>query len=79
MESIGSPLLESIRECEQGNYEQAVSLLYPVRYNITRLGGSDAQVSLSSVIQKKKCVTSVLVVDAKVVNMELSGSCVCVF
>ena len=36
--------MESIRQYEEGNYEEAVNLLYPVRYNITKLGGSDAQV-----------------------------------
>ena len=44
MQIVGVPLLESIREYEEGNYEEAVDLLYPVRYHITKLGGSDAQV-----------------------------------
>ena len=44
MQCVGVPLMESIRQYEEGNYEEAVNLLYPVRYNITKLGGSDAQV-----------------------------------
>ena len=44
MNTVGVSLLESIYEYEEGNYEASVDLLYPVRYHITKLGGSDAQV-----------------------------------
>ena len=44
MNTVGVPLLESIYEYGEGNYKTAVNLLYPVRYHITKLGGSDAQV-----------------------------------
>ena len=46
MQIIGVPLLESMQEYQEGNYEKAVDLLYPVRYEIWRLGGSEAQVSV---------------------------------
>ena len=46
MEIIGVPLLESMQEYQEGNYEKAVDLLYPVRYEMWRLGGSEAQVNL---------------------------------
>ncbi len=36
--------MEAMQQYEEGNYEEAVNLAYPVRYNIPKLGGSDAQV-----------------------------------
>ena len=53
MQCIGVPLMESIRQYEEGNYEEAVNLLYPVRYNITKLGGSDAQVGKVSTLKSQ--------------------------
>ena len=46
MQIIGVPLLESMQKYQEGNYEKAVHLLYPVRYEMWRLGGSEAQVSV---------------------------------
>lgn len=41
--SIGIPLCQAMMEFGQGNYNQAVDLLYPLRYRIVDIGGSDAQ------------------------------------
>ncbi len=44
LKDVGLPLMEAMQQYEEGNYEAAVNLAYPVRYNIPKLGGSDAQV-----------------------------------
>uniref|UniRef100_A0A8C6SYQ8 Tetratricopeptide repeat protein 38 n=1 Tax=Neogobius melanostomus TaxID=47308 RepID=A0A8C6SYQ8_9GOBI len=41
--SIGIPLCQAMMEFNQGNYNQSVELLYPLRYRIVDIGGSDAQ------------------------------------
>uniref|UniRef100_A0A8C6SX90 Tetratricopeptide repeat protein 38 n=1 Tax=Neogobius melanostomus TaxID=47308 RepID=A0A8C6SX90_9GOBI len=43
--SIGIPLCQAMMEFNQGNYNQSVELLYPLRYRIVDIGGSDAQVT----------------------------------
>ncbi|KAF7248254.1 Tetratricopeptide repeat protein 38, partial [Varanus komodoensis] len=40
---LGLPLLQSFVEFEMGNYDKAVELLYPVRYRLVEIGGSNAQ------------------------------------
>ncbi|OPL21188.1 hypothetical protein AM593_04267, partial [Mytilus galloprovincialis] len=40
---VGIPLCEGIVAYEEGNYSKAVELLYPIRYEIIKIGGSDAQ------------------------------------
>ena len=39
----GLPLCEALVAYRTGDYEQAVDLLYPIRYQIRRIGGSHAQ------------------------------------
>lgn len=41
---VGIPLCEGIVAFEDGNFSTAVDLLYPIRYEIARVGGSRAQV-----------------------------------
>ncbi|CAJ1057198.1 tetratricopeptide repeat protein 38 [Xyrichtys novacula] len=41
--SVGVSMCEAMVEYDQGNYNQAVELLYPLRYKIVNIGGSDAQ------------------------------------
>ncbi|XP_039210518.1 tetratricopeptide repeat protein 38 [Crotalus tigris] len=41
--SLGLPLLQAFVESDQGHYDKAVELLYPVRYQVVKIGGSDAQ------------------------------------
>lgn len=41
--SIGVPMCQAMIEYDQGNYNQSVELLYPLRYRIVNIGGSDAQ------------------------------------
>lgn len=40
-------------EYDEGNYTQAFELLYPLRYHIVDIGGSDAQVKSTA----KKIIT----------------------
>nr|XP_020641427.1 tetratricopeptide repeat protein 38 [Pogona vitticeps] len=40
---LGLPLLQAFVEFENGNYDKAVELLYPLRYRIVEIGGSNAQ------------------------------------
>ncbi|XP_038146908.1 tetratricopeptide repeat protein 38 [Cyprinodon tularosa] len=41
--NIGIPMCKAMMEYNQGNYGQAVALLYPLRYQMLGIGGSDAQ------------------------------------
>ncbi|OXB80245.1 UNVERIFIED_CONTAM: hypothetical protein H355_009965, partial [Colinus virginianus] len=41
--SIGLPLCQAFVEFENGNCDKAVDLLYPIRYQLIQLGGSNAQ------------------------------------
>lgn len=41
--SVGVPMCQAMMEYDQGNYQQSVELLYPLRYHIVDIGGSDAQ------------------------------------
>ncbi|XP_072291638.1 tetratricopeptide repeat protein 38 [Eucyclogobius newberryi] len=41
--TVGIPLFQAMMEFNQGNYERSVELLYPLRYRIVDIGGSDAQ------------------------------------
>lgn len=49
-ETVGIPMCQAMLEYNQGNYSQAVELLYPLRYRMVDIGGSDAQVSLKEFI-----------------------------
>ncbi|XP_062839670.1 tetratricopeptide repeat protein 38 isoform X2 [Anolis carolinensis] len=40
---LGLPLLQAFVEFENCNYDKAVELLYPIRYRIVEIGGSNAQ------------------------------------
>ncbi|XP_063164412.1 tetratricopeptide repeat protein 38 [Candoia aspera] len=40
---LGLPLLQAFVEFEKGHYDKAVELLYPIRYQIVEIGGSNAQ------------------------------------
>lgn len=48
--TIGIPMCQAMLEYNQGNYGQTVELLYPLRYRMVDIGGSDAQVSLKEFI-----------------------------
>lgn len=37
-------MCQAVMEYDQGNYKRAFELLYPLRYRIVEVGGSDAQV-----------------------------------
>ncbi|KAM9292903.1 tetratricopeptide repeat protein 38 isoform 2-T2 [Morus bassanus] len=41
--SLGLPLCQAFVEFENGNCDKAVDLLYPIRYQLIQLGGSNAQ------------------------------------
>ncbi|XP_048371993.1 tetratricopeptide repeat protein 38 [Sphaerodactylus townsendi] len=40
---LGLPLLQAFVEFENGNFDKAVELLYPIRYRLVEIGGSNAQ------------------------------------
>ncbi|XP_061532956.1 tetratricopeptide repeat protein 38 isoform X2 [Phycodurus eques] len=41
--TIGVPMCQALMEYGEGNYPQTVELLYPLRYSMVPIGGSDAQ------------------------------------
>ncbi|XP_040894712.1 tetratricopeptide repeat protein 38 [Toxotes jaculatrix] len=41
--TIGVPMCQAMMEYDRGNYGGTVELLYPLRYRIVEIGGSDAQ------------------------------------
>lgn len=43
-QTIGIPMCQALMEYDQGNYSRAFELLYPLRYRMVEIGGSDAQV-----------------------------------
>ncbi|KAM3610020.1 uncharacterized protein V6R79_024066 [Siganus canaliculatus] len=42
-QTIGIPMCQAMIEYDRGNCDGAVKLLYPLRYNMVNMGGSDAQ------------------------------------
>ena len=42
--ALGVPMCQAMMEYNQGNYSRSVELLYPLRYRMVGVGGSDAQV-----------------------------------
>ncbi|KAM5172841.1 tetratricopeptide repeat protein 38 [Mantella aurantiaca] len=40
---LGLPLCQALVEFDNGNYNKVIELMYPVRYQILNIGGSDAQ------------------------------------
>ncbi|XP_041651555.1 tetratricopeptide repeat protein 38 [Cheilinus undulatus] len=42
-QTLGVPMCQAMAEYDQGNYNRTVDLLYPLRYDIVKMGGSDAQ------------------------------------
>ena len=43
---VGMAICEAFVAYDDGNYGNAVDLLYPVRYKVWKIGGSNAQVML---------------------------------
>ncbi|XP_029698014.1 tetratricopeptide repeat protein 38 isoform X1 [Takifugu rubripes] len=46
--TVGVPMCQAMMEYDQGNHDRAFELLYPLRYKILGIGGSDAQRDLFS-------------------------------
>lgn len=44
---VGVPMCQAMMEHERGNHDRAFELLYPLRYKMVGIGGSDAQVRSS--------------------------------
>uniref|UniRef100_A0A8D0H5B3 Uncharacterized protein n=1 Tax=Sphenodon punctatus TaxID=8508 RepID=A0A8D0H5B3_SPHPU len=40
---LGLPLCQALVEFDGGNYDKAMELLYPLRYQLPQIGGSNAQ------------------------------------
>lgn len=53
---VGIPLCEGILAFENGEYHRAVEILYPLRYNVIKIGGSNAQVIVKNREFKLKIV-----------------------
>ncbi|XP_068024225.1 tetratricopeptide repeat protein 38 [Melanerpes formicivorus] len=47
---VGLPLCQAFVEFENGNCDKAVDLLYPIRYQLVQLGGSNAQRDVFSLL-----------------------------
>lgn len=48
MKSVGADLCEALVAYEDGDFSKVVDLIYPKRYDIIRIGGSNAQVCLNT-------------------------------
>ncbi|KAF3689072.1 Tetratricopeptide repeat protein 38 [Channa argus] len=48
--TIGVQMCQAMMEYDQGNYSQSVELLYPLRYRMVEIGGSDAQRDLFNLL-----------------------------
>lgn len=44
---MGVPVCQAMMEHDRGNHDRAFELLYPIRYKMVEMGGSDAQVRSS--------------------------------
>lgn len=53
-ETVGVPMCQAMMEYDQGNYNRAVELLYPLRYRMVDIGGSDAQVGSTEISRMAK-------------------------
>lgn len=47
-------MCQAMIEYDQGNYNRAVELLYPLRYRVVDIGGSDAQVRSTEINNSKQ-------------------------
>ncbi|XP_013787878.1 tetratricopeptide repeat protein 38-like [Limulus polyphemus] len=47
---VGIKIIEALRAYHEGSYDRVVSLLYPVRYKIAQIGGSNAQRDLFNLL-----------------------------
>lgn len=54
---VGVPMCQAMMEYARGNYDRAFELLYPLRYKIVGIGGSDAQVRSSLMGERGFCFT----------------------
>ncbi|NXY13922.1 TTC38 protein, partial [Atrichornis clamosus] len=48
--ALGLPLFQALVEFENGNCDKAVDLLYPIRYQLVQVGGSNAQRDVFSLL-----------------------------
>lgn len=54
-------MCEGIVAFEDGDYSKAVELLYPIRYEMIKIGGSDAQVDITlHILFMKRCLGYIL-------------------
>ena len=47
---VGWPLNQAMLAYQDGRFEECVDVLYPVKYKVWRIGGSNAQVRLSFIM-----------------------------
>ncbi|OCT88073.1 hypothetical protein XELAEV_180167001mg, partial [Xenopus laevis] len=55
---LGAPLCQALIEYNGGNYDKAVDLIYPIRYQILKIGGSDAQRDLFNQVLIQAAINS---------------------
>ncbi|KAM8974502.1 tetratricopeptide repeat protein 38 [Pelodytes ibericus] len=58
IDPLGLPLCLAFIEFDRGNYDKAVDLMYPVRYQIADIGGSHAQRDLFSQVLIRAAINS---------------------
>ncbi|XP_075458837.1 tetratricopeptide repeat protein 38 isoform X2 [Ascaphus truei] len=55
---LGFPLCQALIEFDNGNYDKAVDLIHPIRYQIPRIGGSNAQRDLFNQVLIRAAINS---------------------
>lgn len=70
MKSVGSDLCEALIAFEDGQFDKAVDIIYPKRYQIVNLGGSNAQVIIHFGYMNKRCGFWFVVVNSVSVYKE---------
>ncbi|KAE8613198.1 hypothetical protein XENTR_v10007622 [Xenopus tropicalis] len=55
---LGTPLCRALIEYDRGHYDKAADLMYPIRYQILGIGGSDAQRDLFNQVLIRAAINS---------------------
>ncbi|XP_053318757.1 tetratricopeptide repeat protein 38 [Spea bombifrons] len=58
IDHLGLPLCQALIEFDGGNYDKAVELMYPIRYQIPDIGGSHAQRDLLNLVLIHSAINS---------------------
>lgn len=55
---LGLPLCQALVEFDTGNYDKVIELMYPIRYQVLEIGGSNAQRDLFSQVLIRAAMNS---------------------